>query len=105
LPLSKDAKPGAEPTAPHAGEIEYVFQMLGSKNLPWRDEDRAVSDLMAAYWSNFAKTGDPNGPGLPRWPKYDARDGYAVMHLTAKAEAVPDAHRARYEFLNRLATH
>ncbi|MFO1477123.1 MAG: carboxylesterase family protein [Verrucomicrobiota bacterium] len=103
LPLPSDAPAGAEPSAPHAGEIEYVFQMLGTKNLPWRAEDRAVSDLMAAYWSNFAKTGDPNGAGLPKWPRYDSQDGYPVLHLAAKPEAAPDKHRARYEFLDRLA--
>ena len=88
--------------APHASDIEFVFQVLSSRNLPWRTEDREVSDLMASYWTNFAKTGDPNGPGLPRWPAYTARDGYEVMHLRAKPAVMPDQNRARYEFLDRL---
>jgi para-nitrobenzyl esterase len=100
LPLPADAKPGTEPRAPHASDIEYVFQMLSSKNLPWRPEDYAVSELMASYWTNFAKTGNPNGPGLPTWPEYSAKDDYQVMHLTAQPSAAPDAHRARYEFLD-----
>ena len=103
LPLSKDEKPGAEPTAPHASEIEYVFRVLSSRHLPWRPADRKVSELMAAYWTNFAKTGDPNGPGLPRWPAYNRQDGNAVMHLAAEAAAVPDRHRGRYEFLDHLS--
>ena len=65
LPLPADARPGTEPTAPHASDIEYVFQMLPSRHLPWRPEDRKVSEMMADYWTNFAKTGNPNGPGLP----------------------------------------
>ena len=71
LPLSPSAasKPGAEPTAYHSAEIEFVFRVLSSKELPWRPEDRQLSELMASYWTNFAKTGDPNGPGLPRWLK------------------------------------
>jgi len=102
LPLPADAAPGTEATAPHAAEIEYVFRVLPSRNLPWRPEHLEVSELMASYWTNFAKTGDPNGPGLPPWPAYGARDGYQVMHLGANSGAAPDRHRGRYEFLDRL---
>ena len=104
LPLRARAKRGKEPTAPHASDIEYVFQTLSSKRLPWRPEDRKASELMADYWTNFAKTGDPNGPGLPPWPAYNRREGYPVMHLAADSSAAPDAHRARYEFLDQLGT-
>ncbi len=101
-PPSSAQTPGAEPTAPHAAEIEFVFGMLPSRNLPWRPEDRKLSDLMGSYWTNFAKTGDPNGPGLPRWPVYSSRDGYRVMHLDADPRPAPDQHRQRYEFLDSL---
>jgi len=59
-----------------------------------------VSELMASYWSNFAKTGDPNGPGLPEWPVYNSGSGYQVMHIKANSAALPDDHRGRYEFLD-----
>jgi para-nitrobenzyl esterase len=101
-PLRADAPPGAEPKAAHSWEIEFVFRVLPSKKLPWRPEDFAVSELMASYWTNFAKTANPNGPGLPEWPAYSRDAGYPVMHLRANAAAVPDAHRARYEFLESL---
>jgi len=104
LPLPTDAKPGAEAKAPHASEIEFVFGVLSSKNLPWRPEDRAVSELMQSYWSNFAKKGDPNGRGLPRWPAYNRKHGYPVMHLQAKTACAPDEHRGRYEFLDGLSS-
>jgi para-nitrobenzyl esterase len=102
LPLPENAPADAVPSAPHASEIEYVFQVLSSKKLPWRPDDRKVSDLMGSYWTNFAKTGDPNGEGLPKWPLYTARDGYQAIRLEATPAAAPDARRARYEALEKL---
>ena len=101
LPLAPGAPEGAEATAPHASEIEFVFQVLSSRSLPWRPEDRKVSELMGTYWTNFAKTGDPNSGGVPRWPLY-TESGYPVMHLAADSHAAPDRHRARYLFLDSL---
>jgi para-nitrobenzyl esterase len=90
------------PAAPHAGEIEYVFRTLPSKKLPWTQTDKDVSELMASYWTNFAKSGDPNGPGLPAWPAYRAEDGFPVMHLNANSKAAPDNLRERYLFLESV---
>ncbi len=105
LPLPADAKPGAEATASHSWEIEFVFRVLSSKNLTWRPEDEQVSELMSSYWTNFAKTGDPNGPGLPPWPVYNGSTGYQVMHLGGtNPGAIPDKHRDRCEFLEHIST-
>ena len=51
----------------HAAEIPYAF---GNGNARWDDADRQVSQWMHGYWVNFAKSGDPNGDGLPEWPPY-----------------------------------
>lgn len=96
-------QPPGEPShgAYHSSEIEFVFEALPSKKLPWRPEDEKLSDLMSTYWTNFAKTGDPNGEGLPHWPPY-APTQFDVMHLDFQPAVEPDAHRARYQFLDKV---
>jgi para-nitrobenzyl esterase len=86
----------------HSDDIEYVFGALDSRQgMTVRPEDRRMSELIQNYWTNFAKTGDPNGGDLPRWPTYNAADGWQVMHLNATSEARPDMLRGRYEFLEQ----
>ncbi|MGB6975014.1 MAG: carboxylesterase family protein [Terracidiphilus sp.] len=82
----------------HSDDIEYVFGTLDTRP-GWtvRPEDRALSEQFMSYWTNFAKTGDPNGPGLPEWPTY-CKD-HEVMHLNNPSSAAPSTVRARYEFL------
>jgi para-nitrobenzyl esterase len=81
----------------HSDDIEYIFGTLDTRpGSEWRPEDRKLSDEMMSYWTNFAKTGDPNGPGLPNWPKYGAGD--PVLHLDEPITSRPDENRARYEF-------
>ena len=99
LPLPADAPADAEPRAAHSWEIEYVFRVISSKDLPWRDEDWKVSELISTYWTNFAKHGDPNSSGLLAWPQYNTDNGRPVMHLNPTPSVTSDDHRARYEFL------
>ena len=98
-----DGTPTVSRGAYHSSEIEFVFGMLKSKDLPWRPQDFELSEQMGGYWTNFAKTGNPNGVGLPKWPRYDAQDGYEVLHLAAKPRAEKDGQRAQYELLDQLS--
>lgn len=87
--------------AVHASDIPYTFSAFDhTPTVPWQPEDRAVSDLMMTYWSNFAKTGNPNSPGMPEWPRYESKTQFAVMHLDEKPHAAPEVHRDRYEFFD-----
>ena len=87
--------------ARHAGEIEYVFGALDSlPKVPWEPTDRQLSDAMITYWTNFARTGNPNGSGLPTWPRYD-ETGKGLLHLDETIRSSSDAHRARFEALDR----
>jgi para-nitrobenzyl esterase len=97
--------PASEGGARHACEIQYVFETLKfEEGVPWTPADFKVSEEMASYWTNFAKTGNPNGDDLPTWPSYKSQDGYQVMHLTGEGQgshAAEDAlQRTRYEFLD-----
>lgn len=85
----------------HSDDIEYVFGTLDTRP-GWevRPEDRKLSDQMMTYWSNFAKTGDPNGTGVPEWPKYTA-DSYPLIHLNSEITSGPDTLRPRYLFLEK----
>ena len=74
---------GAGYGARHASELPYVFRQLTEHGRPApTPKDEALSDMMRTYWTNFAKTGDPNGTGLPKWPAYDDA-APQILHLKA----------------------
>lgn len=64
--------PGSEPGIGtyHSAEHAYVFQTLSRSWRPYTGEDYDVSLMMCEYWSNFVKTGTPNGEGLKEWTPY-----------------------------------
>ena len=81
--------------AAHAGEISYVFGNFSEAMRP-NAADRAVSDEVSSYWVNFARTGDPNGKGLPRWPAFtDANAQVMNLNDPSKAIAVPNSEKLR----------
>ena len=85
--------------APHGGEIAYVFGTLtaGRGGAP-TPEDYAVARMAQSYWVNFARTGDPNGAGLPSWPRHDPkRDLIFEFRPDGTSGAGPDPRKARLD--------
>ena len=79
--------PGREAEgAAHSYELPYVFGNLlptGALAGPFGAADRQLSNVMLTYWTNFAKHGDPNGAGLPVWPKFSASTGAYIRFSSA----------------------
>ncbi len=91
--------------AVHAAEIEYAMGNLGTNTVfAWTPDDYRLSELMQAYYANFVKTSDPNGPGLPLWPPAHG-DTVQVMRLDVDARVEPEQHRERYLFLDLISGH
>jgi carboxylesterase type B len=53
--------------------------------------DRALAERVSSYWVNFARTGDPNGKGLPRWPAFS--DASAAPMIIGEINETPDPQR------------
>lgn len=89
--------------APHGGEIAYVFGTLAARpGSTLTPEDQAVSRVAQSYWVNFARTGDPNGSGLPTWSRHDpAKDVIFEFRADGTAGAVPDLRKARLDVMQR----
>ena len=101
----------------HAAEIPYVFatlpdaaygtspSMVGDFSVhpdDYTETDDRLSKAMSGAWVRFAKSGDPNGPGLPQWPAF--RQGEAYMEFGDQIAAKSALRKTELDFMNDLST-
>jgi para-nitrobenzyl esterase len=86
------------PGAPHATEIPFVFDTVAAKyGKDLTPQDEATAQAANAYWANFAKTGDPNGAGLPKWPAYDPKSDLIMDFSPTGPQGKTDPWKARLD--------
>lgn len=105
--VTESMKARAKYGAPHASEIAYVFNNLNTRRgiTTTTPQDEAVAKLIHAYWVNFAKTGNPNGQGLPNWNAYAAKTN-ELLEFQSDGNAVgkPDPKKARLDVIEKAVT-
>jgi para-nitrobenzyl esterase len=106
--------PPGQPAFPaaHAAEVPYVFNNVGELPLfPDRSDpklaaasapDLELADRMSSYWVNFARTGDPNGAGLPEWQAHRVGGGDRAIILDAEPSTESLPARQRLELYDKL---
>jgi para-nitrobenzyl esterase len=103
--MRSDKNSTAATGAVHSAEIEYAMGNLPFNRVyDWQPEDYLVSYMLQGYFINFIKTGDPNGMGLPQWPKAVAGKPAQVMHINVDTRAENDPYQERYEWMNKQYT-
>ena len=82
----------------YAAELWYTFKTIHRCWRPMQGIDYHLADAMNDYWCNFARTGDPNGKGLPHWTPYSSANR-AGMELGERIGMLDDPGVARTHFL------
>ncbi|XP_060110422.1 fatty acyl-CoA hydrolase precursor, medium chain-like [Heteronotia binoei] len=84
----KDIRPDSV-KANHGDEIFSVFGFPFLNASPFAndgmEDEKQLSKTIMKYWANFARTGNPNGKGLVKWPLYDQNEGYLELNLQQQA--------------------
>lgn len=87
----------------HAGEIIYAYNNVVKEkekaSYRYDESDILLADKMSSYWANFAKTGNPNGEGLPTWNPYNLSDK-KIMELGTNIGPIDDPYQKAYPIID-----
>lgn len=82
----------------HSGDLAYVFNNVGKSGDFWSEKDFAMARTMSGYWTNFAKTGNPNGANLPNWASYEPQSHNTLL-LSNEIKTIAGAKREKLDLL------
>ena len=82
----------------HSGDLAYVFNNVGKTGDFWLEEDFAMARAMSGYWTNFAKTGNPNGANMPNWARYEPQN-HNTQLLSNPIKTIAGAKREKLDLL------
>ncbi|MDR2802463.1 MAG: carboxylesterase family protein, partial [Prevotellaceae bacterium] len=85
----------------HSAEFGYALHTLSKWERPFTDTDYRLEEIMSSYWVNFAKTGNPNGEGLPAWPVF-AGGMPEIIELGDDVKAAPLPFQKQLNFLSEI---
>jgi para-nitrobenzyl esterase len=88
--------------APHGGETPFVFDHETWFTVRLTPQDERMAQRISAYWVNFAKTGNPNGAGLPHWPRYHSSTDMLMDFTDSGPVAKADPWKARLDLTESL---
>lgn len=94
--------PGDDNRAFHSADLRYVFETLDGSWRPYGARDREAAEQMGDYLANFARSGDPNGTGLPRWEK--AKPGLLTPVLRIGPRGTGMGHASYAKMLRNFLT-
>ncbi|MBB1300252.1 carboxylesterase family protein [Pseudoalteromonas sp. SR44-8] len=84
----------------HGHEIAYMFKNLNKADPNVTKNDLKMSDIMATYWTNFAKNSNPNDDALPNWPAFN-NDKPSTMYFQQQAKVGPVPDKQALETLDQ----